>query len=114
MYVRHHGIAHNKLQLISFPVMPVTYLIQNLIFLYSTDHVHGIAPIHLEQLELKQSQTEIHILTRHSVMSLRDASGLVNYFLINNLLIVQSVYIHNYQASIHVVLNCILNFTCAC
>ena len=40
--------------------------------------------------------------------SLRDASGLVNYVLVNNSLIVQSGYIDKCQASIHVVLNCIL------
>ena len=63
-----------------------------------------------EQLELKQSQTEIHILTHHSVTLV--ASLII--FLVKNSLIVQSVYIHNCQSSMHVVLNCIFNFTCAC
>ena len=40
--------------------------------------------------------------------------GTLIIFLVKNSLIVQSVYILNCQASIHVVLNCIFNFTYKC
>ena len=34
---------HKKLQIINFIVMPVTYLLDNFVFLYSADRFHGIA-----------------------------------------------------------------------
>ena len=49
-----------------------------------------MSTIHLEQLELKQSQTEIHMFTRNSVTLLSVtlvASSII--FLVNNSLIVQ-------------------------